>query len=289
LEKREVVVVGGGPAGLAAALWLGRYRRSTVVFDSGDYRNRWVEESHGYLGMDGISPEGLRRRALKDLERYATVELREECVVGAERSGEGFALSTEEISVECRRIVIATGVRDCFPEIANIFDFYGRSVFVCPSCDGYESEEKDVVVFGWTPETVSFARHLLEWAKTVTIVTDGASFEGDEPRDMRVTVLEKDAVELAGEDGTLSAIVFADGSSISAQMAFFAIDQKPATELAVALGCETHDNGCVCVDGDGKTSVEGVYAAGDIVQGPQLIQVAAATGTIAGISAARSL
>ena len=285
----QAAVIGGGPAGLSAALWLGRYRRNTVLFESGEQRNRWVKEAHGYYGFDGIDPGELRERALTDLKRYQTVEVRELRVDHARRAGDRFELETSDGVFAAERIVLATGVRDCYPEIENLFEHYGTSVFNCPSCDGFEAEGKRVVVFGWSEEIVTFSQHLLEWASSVTIVTDGARFEGDVPPMEPITVVEQDAVELVGSRGDLRAVRLASGEEIETEMAFFAIDQKPATELASEVGVELTDLGCTKVDADGKTSVEGFYAAGDIVQGPQLIQVAAATGAIAGINCARSL
>lgn len=283
----DVAVIGGGPAGLSAATWLGRYRRRTILFDSGEYRNRWVDESHGYLGLDCVNPAELRERALADLKRYSVVERRADRVTAARVTDGMFELSTDEERVEARRVVLATGVRDVFPEITNFFEHYGASVFNCPSCDGYEAKGKSVVVFGWNEEVVRFARSLLEWAFEVTIVTDGARFEGSSTEGL--TVLEKDATELVGPRGDLRGVRFADGSGISCEAAFISIDQQPVTDLAEMLGCALSDEGCVCVNEHGMTTVEGVYAAGDIVQGPQLIQVAAATGAIAGVACAKSL
>src|SRR5688500_18305818 len=146
---RDAIVIGGGPAGLSAALWLGRYRRRAVVVDAGQQRNRWVESSHGYLGLDGISPIELLERARKDLGRYPSVVVRDGFVRAAEGSRDDFVVDVDGEQVACRRIVLAIGTKDRFPEIANLFEHYGASVFTCPSCDGYEAQNKRVVVIGW--------------------------------------------------------------------------------------------------------------------------------------------
>jgi thioredoxin reductase len=286
----DVAVIGGGPAGLAAALWLGRYRRATVVFDSGEYRNRWVDASHGYLGADGIDPAELRASARKDLARYSDVEIREDGVTSVRSAeGGGFAVETERETVPVKRVIIATGVRDAFPEIDNFFDFYGTSVFNCPACDGYEASGKHVVLFGWEPHVIAFATHLLEWARSVTVVTDGPPFEAGCPIDDRIVVYEEDAVALTGAEGQLRTVRLADGREIDADLAFFSIATTPINEFARQLACEINEEGCVIVDENGRTSVDGVYAAGDIVPGPHLVQMAAASGAAAGLDCARSL
>ncbi len=289
METWDAIVVGGGPAGLSAALWLGRYRRRTLLVDGGDYRNRWVSSTHGYLGSDGIDPAKLRSRAREDLERYATVTVREGTVSGATHEDGQLALSTDAETLRARRVVLATGVRDRFPEVEGFFDHYGKSVFNCPTCDGYEAKDKRVVVFGWDEDVASFARHLLEWASKVTIVTNGALYEAPEPAEDEIEVREENALALVGEPGSLRAVRLSDGEEIDAEMAFFTIDQKPANELAVELGCRLDHERCIVIDDKGKTTVDGVYAAGDIVPGPQLVQIAAASGTIAGLACARSL
>lgn len=289
VREIDVVVIGGGPAGLSAALWLGRYRREVLVLDSGEYRNRSASELHGYLGADGIDPAELRERAHRDLKGYPTVAHRCAEVRRAERTPDGFVVQTIDNAIGCRRVVVATGIRDRFPEVENFFDFYGTSVFTCPACDGYEAEGKHVVVLGWNAEIGAFAQHLLEWAASVTIVTEGRKLEADEPPDAAINVVERDATALLGVDGQLGGVRLDDGRQIPCEMAFFSIDQAPVTGFAEQLGCELNDEGCVRTDADGTTSVPGVYAAGDIVGGPQLVQVAAASGARAGIACARSL
>lgn len=294
MDEWDAVVIGGGPAGLSAALWLGRYRRRTLVVDSEQYRNCWVEVSHGYLGSDGVSPMELLDRARGDLKRYTTVERRVGTVESAEGSRDDFVVVVDGERMATRRIVLASGTRDRFPEISNLFDHYGSSVFTCPSCDGYEARGKRVVVIGWSDELVTFSRHLLEWASSVTIVTDGARFEGG-PRDrtaltdMGIALLEEDAVEFLGPRGALNGLRFADGSTIDADMGFFSIDARPDHRLVEGLGCDVSDEGCVTVDEHARTSVRGVYAAGDLTPGPHLVQIAAAEGAVAGLSCAYSL
>lgn len=291
----DVAVIGGGPAGLTAATWLGRYRRNAIVFDSGEYRNRWVDNAHGYLGFDPMVPGELRARAREQLSQYRTVSVRNERVTAIAARDDGtFRVETADVTSPARRIILATGVSDAFPKVAGFFDHYGADVFHCGTCDGYEARGKDVVVFGWSPHVVGFAKGLLEWARSVTVVTDDHDFEGGVGHKISlaeygVSVIEDDATELVGERGNLSGVILRDGGRVNCQMVFFSIAHNYMNELAISLGCEVSGEGCVLVDDECRTSVPGVFAAGDLTPGMQLVQVAAAKGCIAGVSCARDL
>lgn len=295
-DVHDAVVVGGGPAGLAAATWLARYRARVVVVDAGEHRNRWADRAHGYLGADPVSPTDLLHAARRGLTAYEEVELCTGRAVAARRESDGtFTLTLEDDSaVAARRLVLATGVRDVFPEVRNFFDHYGRSVFHCPTCDGYEARDRPVVAFGWSEHVVGFALTLLGWASSVTVVTDGRPFEGDTWHRERlatqgVPVLEDDAVELVGPAGDLQGVRLRSGEVLPCGAAFFSIAHEPQSDLDLQLGCRRTDDGCTEVDEEGATSVPGVYAAGDLTPGLQLIQVAAAKGAVAGVACARSL
>lgn len=294
--RYDAAVIGGGPAGLSAAAWLGRYRRAVVLVDSGDYRNAHVDLSHGYLGNDPIPPSELRAKAVAEVRQYPTVTFEAGKVANVTGLRDRFEISLDdgETILQARRVVIATGVRDVFPEVEGFFDHYGASVFHCASCDGYEAKDRDVVVFGWGEHVTGFALGLLTWARSVAVITDGNHFEGA-PEDRAllveygVRVLEDDAVELCGVRGDLKAVRLGGGATLPCQLAFFSIAHLPNNGLAAALGCIIGDAGCVEVDRDGVTSVPGVYAAGDLTPGVQLISNAVAKGAAAAIHCAYSL
>ena len=292
---RDAVVIGGGPAGLSAATWLARYRRRVLVIDAGEQRNRWVENSHGYLGNDPVSPAELLRRAREQLDAYPFAERREGHITRASGTLGRFEVEVEgEQPIAAKRLVLATGVRDAFPKVERFFDHYGTDVFHCSSCDGYEANERDVVAFGWGPQVVDFALGLLDWARAVTVCTDGHRLQADDADRQRlarygIDVVEQDAVELVGEHGALQAVVLDDGTRLPCQLGFFSIAHEPTNELARQLGCDLTDEGCIAVDANAETSVPGVYAAGDITPGTQLISVAVADGATAGIACALTL
>ncbi len=288
----DVVVVGGGVAGLAAASWIGRYRRSVVVVDGQDQRNKQVEVSHGYLGRDPQRPAELLARGREEVLAYPTATIRFGEVRTVARREDGLFEVGDDLLAH--RLVLACGVKDAFPDVENFFDHYGASVFHCPACDGYEARDRHVVALGWDPHLVGFAATLKNWACSVTVVTNGRRFQGDDScraqlDDVGITLLEQDAVRFVGERGDLQGVELEDGRVLPASMAMFSVAHRPRTELAELLGCELDDEGYVAVDGQGQTSVPGVYAAGDLTPGLQLSMVAAASGVTAGVAAAQSM
>lgn len=292
-EVYDVVVVGGGPAGLAAALWLGRYRRRTAVIDGAEGRNRYASESHGYLGSDGRAPEELRAAALADVERYDTVRFVSGSVNNIQRFEEGFRVRGDEELV-ARRVLLACGVVDETPAIPGFKELYGKHIFHCSCCDGYESSGKDVLAIGWGEHTAGYALDLLEWGARVTLVTNGEEFEGDRScetalRRNRIEVVEERVTDLCVENGNMTGAVVESGRTIPATRAFFSIKHHPRNQLAVGLGCSVDAKGYVKVGPHGETSVDGVYAAGDLTPGEQLVQTAASKGAVAGIACAISL
>ena len=287
----DVVVVGGGAAGLAAASWIGRYRRSVVVVDSQDYRNKQVERSHGYLGRDPQRPAELIAQGRNEVLAYPTAQIRTGEVERVKQRADGLFEVDDDLLAH--RLVLACGVKDAFPDVEGFFDHYGASVFHCPACDGYEARDRHVVALGWDPHLVGFASTLRNWACSVTVVTNGVGFQGDEScrvqlADCDIPLLEHSAVRFLGERGDLRGVELEDGRVLPASMVMFSVAHVPRTDLALSLGCDLDDEGYVAVDERGQTSVPGVYAAGDLTPGLQLSLVAAASGVVAGVACAQS-
>ena len=289
----DAIVVGAGPAGLTAATWLARYRRRTLVVDAGEHRNRWVERSHGYFTRDPAVPRELLAEGAAQLSAYPFAERIGGAATSASVVGDGFSVVVDGVAHDGLRLVLATGVEDAVPAVDGFFDHYGASVFHCPTCDGYEARDRDVVVLGWSEHVAAFAVTLLDWARSVTLVTDGRSFRDVERRaalaSYGVRVVEDVAARFVGSRGDLTCVELGSGEQVPCQLAFFSVAHKPRNGLAVALGCEVTEEGCVVVDDSGQTSVPGVYACGDLTPGIQLVQVAAAKGAVVGINAAQSL
>lgn len=287
----DVVVVGGGPAGLAAASWLGRYRRSVVLLDSQEYRSGRVERSHGYLGRDPQKPTELLERGRQEVLEYPTVQIRQRRARTIVRRDDGrFEVDDDLLA---HRLVLACGVKDAFPQVEGFDEHYGASVFHCPSCDGYEARDRHVIALGWDPHLVGFAETLKNWAASVTVVTNGIRFQGDEScrtelAHHQIDLLESDVVRFLGSRGELKGVELDGGDVLDASMVLFSVAHEPRVELGLSLGCELDDERYLAVNSKGLTSVPGVYAAGDVTPGLQLVSVAAASGVVAGVACAHS-
>jgi thioredoxin reductase len=290
----DAIVVGGGPAGITATTWLARYRRRVLMVDAGEHRNRWVEQSHGYFTRDPASPRALLEAGLDQLAKYPLASRVSGVVSAARVAGEGFAVVVDGVTETALRLVLCTGVEDAFPDVEGFFEHYGASVFHCPTCDGYEAAGCNVVVLGWNTYVAAFAVTLLDWAASVVVVTDGRRFPGDD--DDRATlasygirVVEDVATRFVGTRGALDGVELRGLGCVPCELAFFTVEHKPRTSLAAQLGLDVTEEGCLVVDEQGETSMPGVYAAGDVTPGMHLVQVAAAKGAVAGVSAAQSL
>lgn len=292
----DALVIGGGPAGLSAATWLGRYQRSTLIVDAGQHRNRYADRAHGLLGRDPITPATLLTQARAGLEQYPQVLLHHGMVSTVHRAEEGrfTAVVDGTHQVTAARLVLATGVRDRFPDIAGFEEHYGTDVHHCPACDGLTARGREVIVLGAGDHVPAYAAELLDWAATVRIVTDttGPAFDQDQRAIMDehgIEVVDGSAEALIGNPGALEGIRLADGRLMEGAKVFFSYAHHPTNSLAVHLGCELNDEGQILVNGYQLTSVDGIYAAGDITPGLQLVPIAIGQGTAAGVACATSL
>jgi thioredoxin reductase len=299
LPDVDVAVIGGGPAGLAAAIWAARHRRTVLLVDAGEQRNRATVETHGYLGFDRAAPGTLLAEAEADLANYSGIAVERSRVVSAatERVDgvERFRVELDDgCATSAARVVLATGTVDEYPPIADFHEHFGADVFTCPSCDAYEARDRDAVVIGGGQHIAPFALGLYDWASSVTVVTAGLDLElTDDQRatlhEYGIRVIDDDVTTIVGPRGSMRSLRLASGEEIPAGSAFFSLATHPRTDLATMLGCALADDGTIRVDEHGETSVAGVYAAGDVTAGINLVQVAAGGGAVAGVSAAMSL
>ena len=288
MRSIDALVIGGGPAGLTAALWLARNRCRTLLADRGEPRNRWAGSSFGYLGFDGEPPGALLRAGRRDLAAYAEAEIAEVGVRSLHRADGGFEAELDDRRVRAAAVVVATGVVDVIPPLPGLGEHYGTQVFVCPLCDGYEFRDRDVAVLGAGGNAGAFARELLRWSTHVTVIPMGDETPNDaiEPP---VRTAPAPAAAVAAGDRGLEALVLRDGQRVECDAVFFRSEVAGVTDLAVHLGCELTDEGLLRVDDDGRTNVDCVYAAGDCTPGPHLVQIAAAEGARAGLHCAQQL
>ncbi|MDQ3489227.1 MAG: NAD(P)/FAD-dependent oxidoreductase [Acidobacteriota bacterium] len=279
----DVVIVGAGPAGLSAALVLGRCSRSVLVCDNGHPRNEASHSMHGYLTRDGMPPLEFLRLAREELKPYTTVTVRDVTVIDARCENHRFVTTLETgETVESRKLLIATGVRDNVPRIDGIDELYGRSVFHCPYCDGWEVRGERLAVYGKGEKGYGLSLELTAWSSDILLCTDGPSelAERQVERLSRngITVAEERVVRLEGTDGVLRRIVF-DGRDPDPRRAlFFTTGQHQQSALATALGCEVNDKGTVHTGKYETTHLRGLFVAGDASHAVQWVVIAAAEG-----------
>jgi thioredoxin reductase len=293
-ERYDCVIVGGGPAGLSAALMLGRCRRRVLLCDTGEGRNRWAHAMHGFLSRDGTPPAELLRVSREQLRPYDTVELSDRRIVDATRGDGGFDLAAADGSrLRARRLLLATGVVDELPAVPGLPELYGRSVHHCPYCDGWEWRDQPVAVWGRGEHGPGLAETLTLWTRDLLLCTDGNEdlTEGAKQRldALRVRVRTERIVRLEGSDGLLERIVFEQGAPEARRALFFSAGQRQASELPGKLGCRFTDQGAVDTGKCEATDVPGLYVCGDASREAQFVIVAAAEGAEAGVAINKSL
>jgi thioredoxin reductase len=280
----DVIVVGAGPAGLSAALILGRSRRRVLVCDSGKPRNAASRAMHGFLTRDGVAPREFLRISREQLHEYDCVEVRDVEVTAAECRPDGafhVTLATRE-TLASRKLLIATGVVDNLPEIPGFLDLFGRSVFHCPYCDGWEVRDQPLAIYGRGARGYGLALELTGWSRDLVLCTDGSSEidANDLGRLARhgIRVREDRVTRLEGRDGILERIVFDVGDPLPRRALFFTTGQTQRSQLAIGLGCEFNDKGTVRTGKYESTHLPGLYVAGDASRAVQWVVVAAAEG-----------
>ena len=293
--RYDCIVVGAGPAGLSASLFLARYRRRTLTFHHNSPRNEYAHGVHGFLGHHGISPAELLARGRDEVTSHGGLIV-EGCVTRIEQlatdhfrvyAGDG---DRETRTFDARRVLLATGLRDVTPDCPGFRDFYGVTVHHCPDCDGYECIDKRIAVLGSGTKTVGFALSLLTWTNKITLINEdkGSLSARDRAKlaafDISVRDQTIEALDGDLQSKQLRRVLFTDGDSLECDALFFNLGTELASDLHEMLGCKIDDDcGLVWVDRTRQTSVEGVYAAGDITPNSQLAVVAAAEGAMAAI------
>jgi thioredoxin reductase (NADPH) len=291
----DVAIIGGGPAGLTAALWLARYLHKVVLVDSGDPRNWETRGINGFLGAHAIRSPELRERGRRDAEKYGA-ELVDDMVETVKTIDDDcFRLALERgKSIDARRLLLAIGIKDYWPRIPGLADCYGETAHVCSDCDGYETRNCKTVVVGTGKKAVGMALALTTWTRKIVICTNGepAGINAEhlvQLKKLNIPALQQEITCIKSKDGEINCIELANGMTLDCERLYFAIGQYPADHIGKQLGCERDEEGLIVVDDHDHTSVKNVFAAGDITPGPQLAMVAAASGVVAALSIHHSL
>jgi thioredoxin reductase len=290
----DVIIVGGGPAGLSAALVLGRCRRSVLLCDAGNPRNIRSHAVHGYLTQDGISPSDFLALAHADLEQYETITFEECEVASARQDHRSFRVTLENgEDREGRRLLLATGVVDELPALEGLEELYGSSVFHCPYCDGWEAREQPLAVYGKGAHVSGLAMTLRTWSSQLLVCSDGPSLLTAEDRALlerhRISIREDRITRLEGNDGQLERVVFESGDPFPCRGLFFTTGQRQRSSIAADLGCVFTEKGTVRTGRRETTNVPGLFVAGDASKATQFVVVAAAEGAEAAVEINQSL
>jgi len=284
-ETYDVAVIGGGPAGLSAALVLGRARRRVVVVDAGAPRNAPAAHMQGFLSRDGMPPADLLRAARAEVRRYG-VEIVEDRVVDATA---GFTLSLAGgRTAEARQVLLATGAADELPDVPGARDRWGRDLLHCPYCHGWEVRDQALGVLGTGPGSVEHAHLLRQWTDDVILFTHTHAVTTGERATLTargIAVVDGSVERLVVTDDRLRAVQLADGRTVPRDALFI----RPALRAhadgpAAALGCELLAGGLVRADADGRTSVPGVWAAGNAANPRAQVITAAGEGSAVAIA-----
>jgi thioredoxin reductase len=284
----DVAIVGGGPAGLSAALVLGRARRSVAVFDHGRPRNYAAQAVHCFLTRDGIAPEELRNLARSEAANYGVQFIDEEVVAARPLASAGsdrtaFAVETATQQFVSRTVLLSTGVTDVLPDIPGFRELYGVSVHHCPYCDGWEHRDQRIAVLGANEAPAGLAASLKTWSPHVTACLNGQALDECDRKllaNHEIDCRHERVARLHSKNGILSEVVFELGPPLECDALFFRADQVQRSPLAKMLGCET-DEEHVKTETKQDTCVEGLFVAGDADGDVQFAIVAAAEGAIA--------
>lgn len=282
----EAIIIGGGPAGLSAALNFGRGMRHTLVIDDHNPRNQVTDESHGYLTQDGISPRLFRQRAANDVTKYKHVKQTDDRVIEVTKKNL-FYVATKNSSYVTQQVLIATGLRESLPNIDNIEAFYGKSVFYCPWCDGYEMRNKTLAIINPTQAIMHLAKIVTNFAKEIILFTDGTDVLDQAEKQLlkkkQIPLNHQKVIGMKGQDGQVTALQLENGVEVPIEGAFTYVNWDTNFDFLRSLPIERDELGKFKVDSLGQTSIPGLFVAGEAKENfaGQLIDAAANGGMTA--------
>ena len=293
-KAAEVIIVGGGPTGLSAAIYLGRAKRDTLLIDSGKSMARWEPHVQNYLGFpQGIGGEELLQRGREQARRYH-IRFARDCVIRAQAKPTHFSLRGEKSFYTCQRLLLVTGIFHLPPEIPGVAPCLGHSMFFCKDCDGYRVQGKAIAIYGWTNEAVEYALGLLLYSPHVALVTDGHAPKWDAQharwiREYQLPVYPQPILEVERRRRELRALRLGDGKEIATEALFTTRGDIFFNQLAKALGARVDRSGEIVVDAAMSTSVRGLYAAGCVTPANCQLIIAAGQGATAAQAINRDL
>ncbi len=288
-NQLDVIIVGGSIAGLSAALTLGRALRSVMVIDGCAPCNRHSPYSHNFITRDGEPPAEIIRAARAQVRQYPSVSFFDDEVVDAKKENDIFHVVTRTGKVfHGKRLLLCTGLTDVFPDIDGFPDCWGKSILHCPYCHGYEVKDQPTAVMANGEAAFHVAMLIYNWTPKITVLTDGVSQlrqqETETLQQLGISIIETGIESVRHTKGRLESVHFADGSNLPVGVMYASIPFRQQSPLAENLGCKMTSKGHIEIDEQRRTSIPGVYAAGDNTAEHRAISVAAASGTIAGFT-----
>ncbi|QTN10530.1 NAD(P)/FAD-dependent oxidoreductase [Mammaliicoccus vitulinus] len=283
----DCIVIGGGPAGLASALTLGRALKKTLVIDNNNARNKVTQKSHAFLTQDGVTPEELRAKAEHDVDQYEDVTRVNDTVANIIKENNHFIVETKQGKYIAKKVMICTGLRETLPEIKGLKESYGKSVFYCPWCDGYELRNKPLLVAVQPGQVKHMAVLISNWSDDIVISSRDLSMLTDEDKaymdKKNIQLIESEVTEFKHIDGEINEVVFENGTHISRSGAIIGVKWDTEFEFLSGLNIERDENGKIKIQQLGETSVPGLFVAGETkdLMASQLIDAAANGNQIA--------
>lgn len=283
----DVIIIGGGPAGLSAALYFGRGLKKTLIIDEEKPRNIVTHETHSYLTQDGVTPQTFRKRAKGDALKYEGTTLFNDKVTEVKQHDDGFMVQTPAEQFQSKQVLIASGLIEQLPAIKNIESYYGQSVFYCPWCDGWEMRNKKLAIINPDESVMHMVTLLSNWTNKLEVFTDGHNSLTEENKkvleDKNIPYHLEKIAEMSGENGQLQAVRMTNGETVEVEGAFTYVHWNTKYEFLNDLAVERDENGRFVVGQFGETSVKGLYVAGEAKDnfGSQLIAAAANGGEVA--------
>jgi thioredoxin reductase len=287
-ELYDCIVIGGGPAGLNGAVVLGRCRRKVLLFDTEGYRNKASHGMHNYLTRDDIAPADFLQISQKELQKYSVQRLKKRITVGKKNASEIFEVKDEDGRIyRSKKLLVATGLCDTIPDIDGFAECYGKSVFHCPYCDGWEVRDKKIGIYARNKEGAELALALKCWTNHVTLYTDGGNKVKPSQKEYLhangIDIVRERIANLEASEGQVERIVFSNGDSRECDAIFFVNGYTQQCNLAEAFGCEVNSKGVIVTDRVQKTNIDGLYVAGDASKDMHFVVVAAAEGAKAAV------
>ncbi|WP_342433506.1 NAD(P)/FAD-dependent oxidoreductase [Neobacillus sp. FSL H8-0543] len=287
MEVFDCAVLGAGPAGLNASLVLGRARRKVALFDDGTNRNRVAHESHGFITRDGVKPSDFKKIALEELRNYSSVQFFNETVTQIIKRADNqlFKMITSDERVYyAEKILLATGIQEVFPSVPEIQRFYGKSLFSCPYCHGWELRDQPLIIIVENEDSaVHLAKLVYNWSRDLLVATNGQPMNFskiDELERRKIMVVTEPIKKLHGEDGRLQSMEFQSGYITKRTGGFILPKFHRPNPFAEQLGCALQENGALVTDDAGRTSQKNIYTAGESAQlKPSSLILAAADGS----------